>query len=323
MSYILEALKRAERERKQGQAPTAFDDMNSAAVPEPAPHPLRRYLPFVALVAIAAAAGAGAVLLLRGPSVAPVAQTPPVPTANAAQAPAVTSPASNPAPATAREEIGAEADARIADDGHIASLNDLTGDTEQPEAATAAARPAAPPPAAAPSAAAPTAARPAAAPVPRAAAEASRPSPPPAAPTAIPRETGDATAAVAPPAAAPGEVVATTPEAAGNEPPPPGAVMPKPRRQAPRSAGPGLATPGIEAIKSLKDMPPAYRSEFPALTIDVLAYTDDPARSFVILGGKRYKAGDNIAEGPHIADIVPEGILFDWHGERVLVPLPH
>jgi general secretion pathway protein B len=97
--------------------------------------------------------------------------------------------------------------------------------------------------------------------------------------------------------------------------------IPTPKNDAAARRGARLATPGIENIKKLREMPPAYRAEFPAITVDVHAYNDDVTRSFVMLSGKRYKAGDTIAEGPRIADIVPEGIIFDWRGERVLYSL--
>ncbi len=65
-------------------------------------------------------------------------------------------------------------------------------------------------------------------------------------------------------------------------------------------------------------MPPAYRAEFPSITIDVHVYNDSPQRRFVLINGRRYREGDALSEGPRIAQIVPEGIVFDWRNEQVL-----
>jgi general secretion pathway protein B len=337
MSYILDALKRAERERKQGQAPTAFDDMANTTVTEAAHSPLRRRLLFALLFVIAAALGAGAVLLLRGP-VTPVPAESKTPAVAATPPPTISPEAHSSGEADqlsahAAEDANADATAKIADDAHIASLDDLTGEADKPEAtdraASAARSTAVPSPIPQPSPASKAVANGAAHPASdenRMLSGSSDPHGPATGEPAVAHDAGDGTAAPSPAmaAAAPTQTAATdAPDLVGDEPPPAAVAMPKPRRQTPHSAGPGIATPGIDAIKKLKEMPPAYRAEFPPITIDVLAYTDDPARSFVILGGKRYKAGDNIAEGPHLADIVPEGIIFDWRGERVLVSLPH
>ena len=46
----------------------------------------------------------------------------------------------------------------------------------------------------------------------------------------------------------------------------------------------------------------------------------DPAKRFVILDGERYAEGDNV--GPmRIRRIDADGVLFDWQGRLVRLPL--
>lgn len=68
-------------------------------------------------------------------------------------------------------------------------------------------------------------------------------------------------------------------------------------------------------------MPSTYRAEFPALSVDVHVYNADPQRRFVLINGKRYREGDPLAEGPRLAEIVPDGMVVDWRGERVVYTL--
>jgi general secretion pathway protein B len=107
-------------------------------------------------------------------------------------------------------------------------------------------------------------------------------------------------------------------QAADNPPPPP--APPADAEPAPAEAAP--ASPAA-ADRELKEMPENFRASFPAFTVDVHAYNSDPQRRFVLISGKRYHEGDTLAEGPRIVGIVPEGIVFDWQGQRVLYALSH
>ena len=131
---------------------------------------------------------------------------------------------------------------------------------------------------------------------------------------------GDKSAAVTEPASAPAErphdFVARPPTAdTGNEigtaepaPPPPARLS-----SLTESIGAG-ATP-------LAEMPPAYRTDFPALTVEVHVWDSDPARRFVLINGKRYTEGATLAQGPRLAEIAQDGLVLEFRGSRVLYSL--
>lgn len=75
------------------------------------------------------------------------------------------------------------------------------------------------------------------------------------------------------------------------------------------------------AIPALKDMPPEYRADFPKLKVDVHAYDDDSAGRFCMINGRRYHEGDTLTEGPRITEITSDGIVFNFRGSDVLVPV--
>jgi len=66
-------------------------------------------------------------------------------------------------------------------------------------------------------------------------------------------------------------------------------------------------------------MPPDYRADFPALTVEVHVF--EPGRRFVMINGRRYREGERLQEGPQIVEIVRNGVVMDYRGERVLFPL--
>lgn len=82
------------------------------------------------------------------------------------------------------------------------------------------------------------------------------------------------------------------------------------------------AAPPPEVLE-LKDMPPDFRANFPRLALDVHVHDDDPARRFVMINGHRYREGDALREGPQVREITPGGVVLDWHGQQVLLPIPH
>ncbi|MDP3858223.1 MAG: general secretion pathway protein GspB [Stagnimonas sp.] len=76
------------------------------------------------------------------------------------------------------------------------------------------------------------------------------------------------------------------------------------------------------AARPLKDMPPSFRSEFPALSVQVHVYDPNPLRRFVLVNGKKYRETDTLVEGPQLVEIVEDGIVLEQRGTRVLLEMP-
>ena len=145
-------------------------------------------------------------------------------------------------------------------------------------------------------------------PAPVRAAAAPRPALPPRtiAPVDLSRQT--------PVAAAGAEDSAQTPAAVAADPP-------KEPEDSPLLAADDVLMSG-PTVTPLRDMPPGYRADFPSLNVDVHVYNDEPQRRFVLLNLRRYREGQTLSEGPKLIEIQPDGIVFDFRGERVLMQLP-
>lgn len=103
--------------------------------------------------------------------------------------------------------------------------------------------------------------------------------------------------------------IATAPE----NPPPPVVAATSPPSPAPATE---------PAVRSLKEMPPSFRSEFPKLTVDVHVYDANPLRRFVLVNGKKYRETDTLLDGPRVVEITPVGVVLEQRGSRVLLELP-
>lgn len=89
------------------------------------------------------------------------------------------------------------------------------------------------------------------------------------------------------------------------------------------------ATPGVAAtadpadrdIVALGALSPEQRKGLPPLRLSMHLWNADPARRIAVLDGRRAAVGDRLGEAT-VAEIRRDGVLLQWQGMRVLVPLP-
>lgn len=122
--------------------------------------------------------------------------------------------------------------------------------------------------------------------------------------------------------------------------PPPVARSAKPQQPAAEPVQPTeLKEPGQEAmepdrepaippaltqpapLRKFREMPPDYRADFPALRVDVHVYEQAQPRRFVMVNGRRYREGEQLAEGPVLREIVREGMVLEYRGQKLLYTL--
>jgi general secretion pathway protein B len=283
MSLNLDALKRAERERR-GEAGPAPSELPPPAA-RVAPRPARDWL-WTAVVAGGLALSAFLLWdAFRKPPVTAAPVTAPAPQVQAPAAPAPVIVA-RPAPPPASVVPGTE---------DVASLDDLT---DEPVLEGA---PAAPLPKPVPAKPAPA-----------------KPAPPA---TAAQRPSTIDTTPAPPPAAA--QVRTDAPAAPTPAPqvqtPAPQPAEPPPAEPAPAEVPPALTQPA--PLRKFREMPPDYRADFPALRVEIHVYEKEPPRRFVLINGRRYREGERLAEGPALVEIVPEGMVLEHRGEKVLYTL--
>lgn len=56
---------------------------------------------------------------------------------------------------------------------------------------------------------------------------------------------------------------------------------------------------------------------WPALTLQMLFYSADEARSFVQINGRNYRSGETLDEGPQVLGIASDGVVLSHQGARV------
>lgn len=96
-------------------------------------------------------------------------------------------------------------------------------------------------------------------------------------------------------------------------------------------AGTRSTTPlGTDAGGSTGAAPSSYATresllargqQVPEAALSLHVYDANPARRFVFVNGQRGTEGDSLPNGLRIEQIVPEGAVLSWNGNRFLVPI--
>lgn len=114
----------------------------------------------------------------------------------------------------------------------------------------------------------------------------------------------------APQLAAPDSAPAPTPPAAPAQP-----VTVSPVALAP-AAPPPTAPAGAP---QLQELPVEFQRGLPKLAVNVVSYSEDAQRRFVMINAQVYTEGQRIAGGPQIERITAEGPILNHNGTRFLL----
>jgi general secretion pathway protein B len=68
-------------------------------------------------------------------------------------------------------------------------------------------------------------------------------------------------------------------------------------------------------------MPSGFVSNLPVMNIDIHSFDSRPEKRYVLINMEKYREGDYLAEGPHLVEILPEGVVMEHMGERFILPL--
>ena len=75
-----------------------------------------------------------------------------------------------------------------------------------------------------------------------------------------------------------------------------------------------------DASERITDLGSEERKQLPPLKLSMHMWNDAAAQRFVIIDGARLGVGDHL--GPVVvADILPDGVLLDWNGRALKLPL--
>lgn len=93
-------------------------------------------------------------------------------------------------------------------------------------------------------------------------------------------------------------------------------VQPISAKTAPARAVP---TRSDNSVPLLDEMPVEFRTALPSMHIDLLAYYDDPAERMVLINRRRYTEGELVEGQLKLEEIVHGGVILSFAGQRFLL----
>jgi general secretion pathway protein B len=137
---------------------------------------------------------------------------------------------------------------------------------------------------------------------------------------------GDATVAVVPAApagTAPG-TDSTTPSGSKTVPALSKLVSPKLAKSsdAPHSPVQALPAQGSGTVPWINDLPTSFRNNLPPLAVNIHVYSPDRTKRILYINNRPVKQGEQIEGGVMIEEIVHDGVVLQYHGQRFKLPRP-
>jgi len=85
------------------------------------------------------------------------------------------------------------------------------------------------------------------------------------------------------------------------------------------SQDPG-AIPARDLYPSIHEVRATLLRDLPELHLDIHVYNPDPADRFVFINMAKLREGSQLAEGPVVAEITPDGVVLGHQGQLFLLP---
>ncbi|MFC1605363.1 general secretion pathway protein GspB [Pseudomonadota bacterium] len=81
-----------------------------------------------------------------------------------------------------------------------------------------------------------------------------------------------------------------------------------------------VATPqDISQLQSWYELPQELRNRLDLPRLDLHAYSEEPQNRFILVNLKKYREGERLESGLVLEEILPDGMVMSYRGERFLV----
>ncbi|OGI43197.1 MAG: hypothetical protein A2150_05710, partial [Candidatus Muproteobacteria bacterium RBG_16_64_11] len=99
------------------------------------------------------------------------------------------------------------------------------------------------------------------------------------------------------------------------------AVPPPPIAPPAQARGPATAAAAAEA-PFLRQLAPELQRQLPELAVTIHVYSPEESQRILFINNREYRRGDQVQEGLRVEEIVPEGAVLSFRGERFKLRRP-
>jgi general secretion pathway protein B len=72
-------------------------------------------------------------------------------------------------------------------------------------------------------------------------------------------------------------------------------------------------------VQSWYELPQEFRNRLDLPRLDVHVYSEEPLRRFILVNQEKYREGEKLPSGMRLEEILPDGIVMSYEGERFRV----
>ena len=111
-------------------------------------------------------------------------------------------------------------------------------------------------------------------------------------------------------------------EVAGRTKPRPGVVSGSSRATV---TSPAVAEPRADsdAVPLLRSLPADFRRSLPDLAVTIHVFSPDEAGRVLYINNRQYRRGEAVADELYVEEILPDGALLSYRGQRFRLPRPN
>ncbi|HEX7043257.1 MAG TPA: general secretion pathway protein GspB [Burkholderiales bacterium] len=91
---------------------------------------------------------------------------------------------------------------------------------------------------------------------------------------------------------------------------------------APAEAPAAFAPAALEDVKFLRAMPPEFQRALPELAVTIHIYAPNPADRILYINNHPYRPGERVGDGIVVEEIVQDGAVLSFRGQRFKLPRP-
>ena len=75
----------------------------------------------------------------------------------------------------------------------------------------------------------------------------------------------------------------------------------------------------VSELQSWYELPPEFRSKLDLPRLDLHVYSEEAQNRFILVNLKKYREGERLESGLLLEEVLPEGMVMSYRGERFLV----
>lgn len=91
----------------------------------------------------------------------------------------------------------------------------------------------------------------------------------------------------------------------------------------PRPRAPVLSPPADGPVRFLRSLPMDFQQGLPELVVNIHVYAAEELNRILYINNRSYRRGEQVQDGIIVEEIVPDGVVLQFRGQRFKLPRPN